>query len=83
MFASRHHFSRKESEMFKPMLAVTTVVFCIALTACGGSKAVAQANGTCGKQLTDLQTALNTGAMTQDEYNRSREEALKNCYHND
>jgi hypothetical protein len=56
--------------MYKPMLAVMTVVFCIALTACGGSKAVAQANGTCGKQLTDLQTALNTGAMTQDEYNR-------------
>jgi hypothetical protein len=68
--------------MFKPMLAVMTVAFCIALTACGGSKAVAQANGTCGKQLTDLQTALNTGAMTQDEYNRSREEALRNCYHN-
>jgi hypothetical protein len=69
--------------MFKPMFASIAVALCIALSACGGSKAVAQANGTCGKQLTDLQTALNTGAMTQDEYNRAREEALRNCYHND
>jgi hypothetical protein len=68
--------------MFKPMLAMTTVAFCMALAGCGGSKAVAQSNGTCGKQMTDLQNALNSGAMTQDEYNRARDEALHNCYHN-
>jgi hypothetical protein len=68
--------------MFKPMLAVLTIALCLSLTACGGSEAVAQSNDTCGKQLTDLQNAVNTGAMTQDEYARAREQAIKNCYHN-
>lgn len=68
--------------MFKPMLAVATIAFCMSLAACGGSKAVAQSSsGTCGKQLTDLQTALNTGAMTQDEYARARDQAIRNCNH--
>jgi hypothetical protein len=53
----------------------------MSLSACGGSEAVAQSNGTCGKQLTDLQNALNTGAMTQDEYARAREHAIHNCNH--
>jgi hypothetical protein len=28
-----------------------------------------------------LQNALNTGAMTQDEYARAREHAIHNCNH--
>jgi hypothetical protein len=71
----------RRCEMFKSMLAVLAVALCMSLSACGGSEAVAQSNGTCGKQLTDLQNALNTGAMTQDEYARAREHAIHNCNH--
>jgi hypothetical protein len=68
--------------MFKPILAMMSVAFCLSLAACGGSRAIAQTNnGTCGKQLTDLQNALNTGAMTQHEYDRARDQAIKHCYH--
>jgi hypothetical protein len=73
-------FTRRR-EMFKSMLAVVAIALCLSLTACGGSEAVAQSNGTCGKQLTDLQNAVNSGAMTQDEYARAREQAIKNCNH--
>jgi len=65
--------------MTKFLLATMMIACCISLTGCGGSRAIAQNNGTCGKQLTDLQTALNSGAMTQDEYARARAEAIKRC----
>jgi hypothetical protein len=65
--------------MMRLWLATTIITLCLSLAACGGSRAVAENNGTCGKQLTDLQNALSTGAMTQDEYDRAREAAIKRC----
>ncbi|WP_430388598.1 hypothetical protein [Dyella sp. 20L07] len=51
----------------------------VPLSGCGGTTRVVQNNETCGKQMTDLQTALNTGAMTQSEYDHARREAIKRC----
>ncbi|GGA01089.1 hypothetical protein [Dyella caseinilytica] len=65
--------------MTKLLLATTLVSLCLSLAACGGSRAIAQNSGTCGKQLTDLQTALNSGAMTQSEYDSARREAIRRC----
>jgi hypothetical protein len=65
--------------MTKLGLATTIITLCLSLAACGGSRAVAQSNDTCGKQLMDLQNAVASGAMTQDEYSRAREEAIRRC----
>jgi hypothetical protein len=65
--------------MTKLLLATMMMTCCLSLAGCGGSRAIAQNNGTCGKQLTDLQTALNSGAMTQGEYDRARSEAIRRC----
>ena len=65
--------------MTRLLLATTLMSLCLSLAACGGSRAIAQNNGTCGKQLTDLQTAVNSGAMTQAEYEKARAEAIRRC----
>jgi hypothetical protein len=65
--------------MTRLWLATMVATFCLSLAACGGSRAIAQNNETCGRQLTDLQTALNSGAMTQDEYDRARKAAIHRC----
>jgi hypothetical protein len=65
--------------MTRLLLATMIMTFCLSLAACGGSRAIAQNNGTCGKQLTDLQNAVNTGAMTQHEYETARDEAIRRC----
>ncbi len=67
--------------MFKPMLAMMMIAFCMSLTACGGTKTVVKTNDNCGKQLTDLQNAVNTGAMTPAEYDKARDEAIHRCNH--
>ena len=65
--------------MTRLWLVTMMISLCLSLAACGGSRAIAQNNGTCGKQLTDLQTALSSGAMTQGEYDRARAEAIHRC----
>lgn len=67
--------------MIKSMLATMMVAFCLSVAACGGSKTVVKNEDSCGKQLTDLQNALNTGAMTQSEYDQARSEAIYRCNH--
>lgn len=68
--------------MTKLLLATMMMTCCLSLAACGGSRAIAQNTDTCGKQLTDLQTALNSGAMTQAEYDRARTVAIQRCDQN-
>ena len=68
--------------MMKSMLVTIMLIFCLSLTACGGTKTIVKNNDSCGKQLTDLQTALNTGAMTQSDYDKTRSEAIERCNHN-
>ncbi|QAU22782.1 hypothetical protein EO087_01275 [Dyella sp. M7H15-1] len=65
--------------MTRLWFATVAAAFCLSLAACGGSRAIAQNNDTCGKQLIDLQAALNSGAMTQAEYDRARAEAIRRC----
>jgi len=67
--------------MFRPILATMTIAFCMTVAACGGSKTIVKNQDSCGKQLTDLQNALNSGAMTQAEYDRARSETLEHCNH--
>jgi hypothetical protein len=68
-------------DMIKPMLATLTFALCIALTACGSTKTVVKSDDNCGKQLTDLQNALSSGAMSQSEYDRARQAAIERCNH--
>jgi hypothetical protein len=67
--------------MIKPVLAMMTMAFCMTVAACGGSKTVVKNEDSCGKQMTDLQKALDSGAMSQSEYDRARSEALYRCNH--
>jgi hypothetical protein len=72
-------FDNGSYDMTRLWLVTIVVGLCLSLAACGGSRAIAQNNGTCGKQLTDLQNAVNSGAMTQSEYQSAREEAIHRC----
>ncbi len=51
----------------------------VTLGGCGSDTRVVQTNDTCGKQMTDLQDALNSGAMTQREYDKARHVAIERC----
>jgi predicted RNA-binding protein associated with RNAse of E/G family len=40
-------------------------------------------NDTCGKQMSDLQDALASGAMTQHEYDKAHRAAMERCTRRD
>jgi hypothetical protein len=61
------------------LLLALLVGGCVLLSGCGSTTRVVQNNDTCGKQMTDLQNALASGAMSQSEYERARREAIKRC----
>lgn len=66
--------------MKRTMIPMSLVVTCLALSGCGShTRVVQQDNETCGKQMTDLQDALASGAMTQHEYDRARKVAIERC----
>lgn len=65
--------------MKKPWIAACLVSSCLALAGCGSSTRVVQSNDTCGKQMTDLQDALDSGAMSRSEYDRARRVAIDRC----
>lgn len=65
--------------MTKVLLATMMMSLCMSLAACGGSRTIVQPNDNCGKQLTDLQNALSSGAMTQSEYDTARDAAIRRC----
>ncbi|QNK00560.1 hypothetical protein [Dyella telluris] len=52
---------------------------CLALAGCGSDTRMVQNNETCGRQMTDLQNALASGAMTQHEYDKARRVAIERC----
>lgn len=68
--------------MTKPVLAMMTMAFCMTVAACGGSKTIVKNQDNCGKQLTDLQNALSSGAMSQSEYDDARSKAIERCNRN-
>ena len=62
---------------FKPMIAAIFLLATVA--ACGGGDADVETttnNTTVGQELLDLQAALQSGAITQDEYDEQREKIL-------
>jgi hypothetical protein len=61
-------------------IAVTGIIFSclLMLTACGGGGADVQTtNVSVGQELTDLKKALDSGAISQEEYNDQREKILE------
>jgi hypothetical protein len=65
--------------MNRSSMSVWLVSFCMMLAACGSETRVVQTNDTCGKQMTDLQAALDSGAMTRSEYDKARRVAIERC----
>jgi len=63
----------------KTVLTASLIAACLALSGCGSDTRVVQTNNTCGKQMTDLQDALASGAMTQHEYDKARRVAVERC----
>ena len=62
-------------------MMISSAVFGIglALAGCGHTTRVVQDNDTCGKQMTDLQDALASGAMSRHEYDKARRVAVERC----
>ena len=65
--------------MDKSLMFALLVGCCVSLAGCGSTTRVVQNNDTCGRQMTDLQNALASGAMSQSEYEHARREAIKRC----
>ncbi|MDR3448112.1 MULTISPECIES: hypothetical protein [unclassified Dyella] len=65
--------------MSRTIISTSLIAACLALAGCGSSTRVVQNNDTCGKQMTDLQSALASGAMTQHEYDKARQVAIERC----
>ncbi|WP_158407925.1 hypothetical protein [Dyella japonica] len=61
------------------MIASAMFGLSLALAGCGHTTRVVQNSDTCGKQMTDLQDALASGAMSQHEYNKARRVAVERC----
>lgn len=60
---------------FVPVLCIA-----LALAACGGGGATIRASGqSCGQELTDLKSAFEAGAVSEREYQRLREAAIRRC----
>lgn len=70
--------------MKRVVISALLATACLALGGCGGHTRVVQTNNeTCGKQMTDLQDALATGAMTQHEYDKAHRAAMERCTRRD
>lgn len=67
---------------FRTLLAISSVIGATAcgaacLSGCGGSQKVENKSTTVGQELQDLETARNKGLLTEDEYQKQRQEVLK------
>jgi hypothetical protein len=81
MFVAHHQRTHSGGSMKKFLMFASLSFAYTLVSGCGGSDTIVKNEETCGKQLTDLKTALDSGAMTQKEYDRAREKAIKNCNH--
>ena len=70
--------------MNRTVFSALLVGSCLVLAGCHRDTArVVQNNETCGKQMTDLQDALASGAMTQSEYSKAHRAAMQRCVSRD
>ena len=70
--------------MTRVVIPALLATACLALGGCGGRTHVVQTNNdTCGKQMSDLQDALASGAMTQHEYDKAHRAAMERCTRRD
>ena len=65
--------------MNRAAISALLITTCLVLAGCSHTTRVVQDNETCGQQMTDLQGALDSGAMTKSEYNRAHRAAMKRC----
>ena len=64
----------------RALLATLVIAAAVTLTACGGGGAEVRSEVTTvsqGQELIDLKKALDSGAITKDEYDRLRQKALQ------
>jgi hypothetical protein len=64
----------------RAVLATLVIAAAVTLTACGGGGAEVRSEVTTvsqGQELIDLKKALDSGAITKDEYDRLRQKALQ------
>jgi len=62
------------------LTAAVLAASCLGLSACGGGGANSEttvSTTTTGQELTDLQAALESGAITQEEFDKKKKEILK------
>jgi hypothetical protein len=65
--------------LFNSLAAVMAIALILGLTGCGGGGAEMKSEistTTTGQQLMDLKKALDSGAITQDEYDKERKKIL-------
>lgn len=70
--------------MSRVLIPSLVVVACLATSGCGSdTRMVQSSNETCGKQLTDLQDAFNSGAITKHEYDKAHRAIMDRCTRRD
>jgi hypothetical protein len=80
--ARSFHPLRGELTMARHWLTAILLLATASANGCmcgGGSETVVQSAESCGKELQDLQKALETRAIDQTEYNRLRKAAMERC----
>ena len=70
--------------MSRVLIPSLLVVICLALSGCGShTRMVQTSTETCGKELTDLQDALDSRAITQHEYDKAHRAIMERCTRRD
>ena len=68
---------RKTGRLIAGVLTGAAMLGVIAVSGCGSTAKVESNSTTVGQELEDLDSARNKGLLTEDEYNKQREEILK------
>jgi hypothetical protein len=68
---------RKAGRLIAGVLMGAAMLGVTAAGGCGSTSKVESNSATVGQELQDLDTARNKGLLTEDEYNKQREEILK------
>ncbi|RDI99996.1 hypothetical protein DVT68_03990 [Dyella solisilvae] len=64
--------------MNRTMISALLVLACLLLAGCGHPRPIEDSES-CGKQMTDLQNAVESGAMTKKEFDHAHKALMKRC----